>query len=607
MDSIKVFLKGYLKGENRTAFWSTLVFALGIPLYFLIVGRLFSDIILFLSVGFVGTFFFIDDWLFRNKVLSQDNLYLIKTLVYLPSIFYFIYISGGLSSPIMPSIYLTVMTIPIYGNTRQNYLTVTVVSLLMVLMYFLLPDRMSEHGPYFLFFIILSFYAISGSIKSYLNLADKQKNEISVANSELAKRKDEIESEYKNIAKEMIAKNRDLKSKQNFLEDQQDAVLNILEDIEEEKEKTQRSVDELNKFKLAVANASDHIIITNPDGIIIYANKAVEMITGFSQSEVIGAKAGSKSLWGGLMDSDFYKKLWDTIKKRKITFVGEIRNIRKNKDQYDAAVSISPVFDDNKNIVFFVGIERDITREKDVDRAKTEFVSLASHQLRTPLSSINWYSEMLLDGDVGKLNDDQELYIKEIYKGNQRMVELVNALLNVSRLELGTFAIEPGPVNIKDLISSLANEMNPMSQARRIKVSIDIAKGVPLTYNADKNLFRIIIQNFLSNAIKYTYEKGKIIIKVEKKGKNLVFSVKDNGYGIPDNQKDKIFTKLFRADNVRQMDTEGTGLGLYIIKQIVEACSGSVGFISKENKGTTFFASLPASGMKEKKGSKKID
>lgn len=162
-------------------------------------------------------------------------------------------------------------------------------------------------------------------------------------------------------------------------------------------------IQNLEIFKLAVDNASDHIVITDPEGIILYANKAALKSTGFSQDELIGHKAGTKENWGGLMEKKDYENMWYFIKVYKNTWIGGIKNKRKNGDYYVVYASISPILDKEKNVLYFVSIEHDVTKEKEIDRAKTEFVSLASHQLRTPLSSINWYAEMLLAGTLARL------------------------------------------------------------------------------------------------------------------------------------------------------------------------------------------------------------
>ena len=407
---------------------------------------------------------------------------------------------------------------------------------------------------------------------------------------------------YDDLDKQVKEKTEEIEEKNKVLLKQQKAVTNILEDVEKEKKKAENLANDLEKFKLAVDNASDHIVITDVEGTVLYGNKMVEKVTGYTLQESLGKKAGR--LWHLPMPKDFYEKFWDTFKNKKQTFVGVLQNRRKSGELYDAAVSISPVLDKNKNILYFVGIERDVTKEKEVDRAKTEFVSLASHQLRTPLSTINWYTEMLLNGDAGKLKPEQTNYLQEIYRGNQRMVELVNSLLNVSRLELGTFIIEPVETDLGQLVDEVIEELKLRLQNKKLSFTKDFEKLPKI--NLDKKLFRMIIENLMTNAIKYTPEKGKINLLIKKDKDSVEIVVADTGMGIPLLQQDKIFTKLFRADNVRAADTEGTGLGLYLVKTIIEHGGGKIWFESVENKGTTFHVSLPLTGMKKKEGEKEI-
>lgn len=237
------------------------------------------------------------------------------------------------------------------------------------------------------------------------------------------------------------------------------------------------------------------------------------------------------------------------------------------------------------------GVNWDITKEKEIDRAKTEFVSLASHQLRTPLSSINWYTEMLLDGDGGKLTKTQRDFLQEIYQGNKRMVALVDDLLSVSRLEMGTFVIDPEKLDIVDVADSVLKELEFRIEEKKMKLRKDYEK-VPVIYS-DKNLLRMILQNLLTNAVKYTPENGQITLRLLAHKGELMIVVSDNGYGIPKVQQGRVFSKLFRADNVKSRDTDGTGLGLYIIKAIVERLGGEINFESEENVGTTFYVKIP--------------
>lgn len=368
---------------------------------------------------------------------------------------------------------------------------------------------------------------------------------------------------------------------------------------------TQTILNEAERFKLAVDNTYDHVIITDPEGVIMYANKSAERITGFTTTEMVGKKAGSKELWGGQMPAKFYQQMWHTIKEEKKVFVAEITNRRKNGQIYVAQVSLSPILNNRGGVEFFVGIERDITREKEIDRTKTEFVSLASHQLRTPLSAIGWYTEMLLSGDAGQVSDQQRDFLDEISRGNRRMVNLVNALLNVSRLELGTFALEPIEANLAQLVQEEIKELQPQINERHHQVTTEFATDIP-RIQVDKMSFSMIVQNLLSNAIKYTANQGQIKVGLRRTDGSILLTVQDNGYGIPSNQQEKIFTKLFRADNVLERDVEGTGLGLYIVKEIITVAGGKIWFESKEGQGTTFYVTMPLSGMKAKVGSKKL-
>jgi signal transduction histidine kinase len=245
-----------------------------------------------------------------------------------------------------------------------------------------------------------------------------------------------------------------------------------------------------------------------------------------------------------------------------------------------------------------------VSKEYELDKAKTEFVSLASHQLRTPLSAINWYGEMLLNGDAGVLSKDQHDYIQEIFDGSQRMVELVNSLLDVSRLEVGKLANKPEPTNVGQLVDDLQKELQVSIQGKQLHFAKDV-KPLPQV-TADPKQLRMIIQNLLSNAVKYTQNGGEVHVTLrpasaaDAKTAALhgndpywFFSVADNGFGIPKTEQSKIFGKLFRADNVRKLDVEGTGLGLYIVKEVVDKMGGKVWFTSVEGKGTTFYVVAP--------------
>lgn len=360
--------------------------------------------------------------------------------------------------------------------------------------------------------------------------------------------------------------------------------------------KLEKLTNDLLKFQLAVEHASDLIMITDKEGAVLYANQAAVDISGYSKNEIIGKKAGS--LWGKQMSPAFYEKFWNIAKEERRVFIGEVINKRKNGDKYYAEMRISPIINDEGDVIFFVGIERDITKEKEINKAKTEFVSVASHELRTPLANMSLSVEMILDSIAGPLNPEQKKYLRGIYRDIKGMSGLVDALLNVSRIELRTLVIAPEPANLHEIAESVLKEITPQINKKELKISRMFDPLLPVI-NIDRNLMRIILQNLLTNAIKYTPVSGKIGIEIRKDINDALIKVSDNGCGIPEDQQGKIFQKLFRARNAIDLRVEGVGLGLYIVKSIVVQCGGKIWIESEENKGTTFFVKIPLEGMKK--------
>jgi signal transduction histidine kinase len=227
-----------------------------------------------------------------------------------------------------------------------------------------------------------------------------------------------------------------------------------------------------------------------------------------------------------------------------------------------------------------------------INKMKSEFVSVASHQLRTPLSAIKWETELLLSKFKKGLNQKQLKNVENIDMLSHRMIRLVNDLLDVARIEQKRLVLKKESVDLGKITEEITNEMMPIMKARNIEMVLSVNKK-NIKVLGDGARLKMVVDNLLNNSIKYTTNRGKIEIKIGKKDNNLVFCIKDNGVGIPEEQQKRVFDKFFRSDNIVKYQTEGTGLGLYISKNIIEQLGGKIWFQSVENLGSIFSFSLP--------------
>ena len=234
----------------------------------------------------------------------------------------------------------------------------------------------------------------------------------------------------------------------------------------------------------------------------------------------------------------------------------------------------------------------DITKQKQIENAKAEFVSLASHQLRTPIAGIKWSAELLQLNPENTLTDKQKRYVDRLLIGVKRMAVLVDDFLRVSRFELGTFQPEFTTFNLSELLTDITAEQEDKISQKGLTVDTFFDESFT-DLIADKNLVRMIMSNLYSNAVKYSRPNGTIHMGYKKVGDTVHLSVIDNGIGIPVRDQERIFTKLFRAQNASRSVPDGTGLGLYIAKEAVRVLKGKISFTSVENVSTTFTVVLP--------------
>ncbi len=361
---------------------------------------------------------------------------------------------------------------------------------------------------------------------------------------------------------------------------------------------------EQSRIASLVESLSNGVIMFDLDQRVTMSNPAAQKMTGLPEQ--------------GFYLSEFTKLFKENIDKRVAGILqkGGLFQIEEAiLSRFIYEVFIVPVLDREKKIVGGAIILHDITHLKEIDQMKTDFVSIASHQLRTPLTTINWYTEMLRSGDAGKLNEKQKGFLEEVYKGSVRMVQLVNDLLNVSRIETGRLKIEPKPTDLVKFIASIIRGLEMWSKERNCVVVLEKPKKPLLKAAVDHVLMRQVVHNLITNAVRYSSsKKGEVTVTLEEKKENYLISVIDRGIGIPKEAQGRIFEKFFRADNARSKEGEGSGIGLYIAKMIMEAAQGKLWFESptlkrkvngkKEEYGTTFFVEIQKKGMTAHEGEK---
>ncbi len=432
----------------------------------------------------------------------------------------------------------------------------------------------------------------------------KAKDETAVLARTLKETSDRLSGLYKDMERKVQQKTKELssslketKKNNDLLEENKKAMLNILEDVEAEKEAADKEREKINTI---IHSIGDAVFVTDNNYKIILFNQVAADLSGHGMKEAIGKRYNQVMNFvkeeNGNPDrknDEFIVKAMKTVK------VMEMSNhtvlISKTGKRIPVSDSAAPLKDKDGKVIGCVVVFRDVTKERQIDQMKSEFVSVASHQLRTPLTGIKWFVELLLGQKAGKLSKKQKDFLQQILISNERMIALVSDLLDVSHIETGKkFNIEKKEINPAEIFQQILTDNIALIQKKRIKIirCRELIKGFKIFADADK--IRQAFQNLLSNAVKYSRDGGRIELNCDRSNKNeTIFSIKDSGFGIPENQQKRVFEKFFRGNNIVTKATDGTGLGLYITRAIVEAHGGKIWFESQENKGTAFHLSIP--------------
>jgi len=219
-------------------------------------------------------------------------------------------------------------------------------------------------------------------------------------------------------------------------------------------------------------------------------------------------------------------------------------------------------------------------------------ITIVAHQLKGPISVTKGYLEVLLSEDLGKLNKEQKQYLENVLESNRQMKALIADFLDVSRVEEKKLELNPKPTRIEKITKEVMADLSRLARARNCTLSLKVSGKLP-RLNIDSLKIEQVVANIITNAIEYTPKKGRVEVELKIKGKNVLFSCKDNGIGVPKEEMDKIFSKFHRSEEAMVLITGGSGLGLFISKAIIEGSGGKIWFKSKEGKGSTFYFTLP--------------
>jgi signal transduction histidine kinase len=448
-----------------------------------------------------------------------------------------------------------------------------------------------------------------------------------------SKAKDEIGAlgtAFNNMVKKLQNRTRDLQevnSKDKILlvnldervaelEAAKKAIANLLEDVESDRNILSEAKA---KDDALIDNIGDGMIVVDREKRIRVINKAAENLLGLKRENVLDKEYytvfNNKDVDGNIIPNDQRPIAIVLSSGQKFTTpvlppptsstmgssaspIGTLPQtpifyVRSDGTSFPVALTITPVVVNNE-IIGAIDIFRDITQEREIEKLRIDFLSLASHQLRTPLSGIKWLIETIRRGVVGKTTEKQKAYLDQIYLANERMIVLVSDMLEVLKLESSSLILKKERVPLYKFYSELAVAMEPIAKKNRVILVNKATREDKMTVSTDLNMLRVCMENFISNGIHYSKPGQEVIIDFKNEASGITLSVKDSGIGIPKVEQPRIFERFYRASNAKELVPDGTGLGLYRSLLFAEKIGAKISFESEEGKGTTFYFHIPS-------------
>lgn len=354
----------------------------------------------------------------------------------------------------------------------------------------------------------------------------------------------------------------------------------------------QEVISERDKMALLINSLIDGIILLDTTGQVLLMNPYATKIL-----------FGGKRLFHGSLQLHYFERELHPL----IEYINQASTKRKTQNQeiiipdghgrLVLQTVVLPVRDADKRPFGSLVVMHDMTRERDLDEIKSDFISVAAHQLRTPLSTLKWLFKLLLDGDGGPLNAKQKDLLQKGYGRNDEVIEIVNNLLDISEIEEGKFMYQFMPKAVDEVVQSVVDSCQITAQRKGITIQYTAGPRLPQVI-VDAQKIKLAIQNLIENAIKYSRPKGKVIITLKAVKTEVILSIQDSGIGMSPETQSKIFVKFYRGKEASSLEPTGSGLGLYIVRNVIEKHGGTIDFTSTLGKGTTFYMHLPVAKKK---------